>query len=169
MSISASLLPEYDNEMKLTRTCLERVPDAKWGWAPHPRSMTIGKLASHLAESLGWAEVAITSAEFDVEPPGAPGYESALYKNTAEVLAKFDAGAAKTRAAIEGASDEHLFQMWSLLKGGQKVLTMPRVAVIRNFLLNHTIHHRGQLSVYLRLCDVPVPSIYGPSADEGQM
>jgi uncharacterized damage-inducible protein DinB len=169
VTISESLLPEYDHEMKVTRTCIERVPDAKWDWAPHEKSMTLGRLASHLVDSLDWATASLTTTEFDIAPPGAPPFEPAFFKNTKETLAEFDKRAATTRQAIERSTDQDLFQDWSLLKGGQKIFTMPRAAILRSFLMNHNIHHRGQLSVYLRLCNVPVPSIYGPSADEGSM
>ncbi len=170
MAISQALLPEFDHEMATTRKTLERVPDEKWDWAPHSKSMKLGRLATHLAEAPGWAIPTIGRAELDLSPPGAPApYQPVSTSNRAEALAMFDKNVAEARTAIAGASDEHLFQTWSLLMGGKAVFTMPRVAVIRSMVLNHIIHHRGQLSVYLRLLDVPVPSIYGPSADEGRM
>jgi len=163
--ISASLLPEFDNEMATTRRTLERVPEDKFGWAPHQKSMTLGQLASHIAHTPGWATVAITRDSFDI----ATEYQPFAAGSRAELLAEFDRNAASARAAIAGASDEALMQPWSLTNTGNIVMTMPKIAVVRTFMMNHGIHHRGQLSVYLRLNDVPVPSIYGPSADEGSM
>lgn len=169
MALSQALLPEFDNEMALTRKTLERVPDDKWDWAPHTKSMTLGRLATHLAEAPGWAIPTIGQSELDLSPPGAPPYQPVTTANRAEALAMFDKNIGAARAAIAGASNEHLFQNWSLLMGGKAMFTMPRAAVIRGMVMNHIIHHRGQLSVYLRLLDIPVPSIYGPSADEGRM
>ena len=116
----------------------------------------------------GWAVDTIAKDSFDVAPPGAPPYKEQLVTSRPELLALFDKNAAAARAALAGASDEHLAKTWSLLAGGETLLSMPRIACIRSFVINHTIHHRGQLTVYLRLNDVPVPAIYGPSADEQQ-
>jgi uncharacterized damage-inducible protein DinB len=167
MSISEALLPEFDQEMANTRKTLERVPDDKLTWKPHPKSSAMGALAQHIATMVGWATDTIEKDSFDVAPPGAPPYQPPPVHSRAEVLAVFDEGVSKARTAIAGASDERLLGPWSLLNGGKTVMTMPRIAVIRSFVLNHTIHHRAQLGVYLRLNDLPVPSIYGPSADEG--
>ena len=166
MAIAAALLPEFDNEMATTRKVLERVPADKFGWRPHDKSMPFGKLASHVATLPSWAVNGIELDELDIAPVGQPPYTVPEAASSEELLATFDKCAADARAAIAGASDETLMQTWTLLKGGQKVLAMPRVAVLRVFVMNHVVHHRGQLSVYLRLNDIPVPSIYGPSADE---
>jgi uncharacterized damage-inducible protein DinB len=166
MTISEALLPEFDQEMANTRKTLERVPDEKLGWKPHEKSFAMGALAQHVATMVGWTVDAIKKDSFDIAPGGEP-YRPPELKSRQEILAAFDSGVAGARAAIAGASDEHLLKPWSLLNNGTPVMTMPRLAVIRSFVMNHTIHHRAQLGVYLRLNDVAVPSIYGPSADEG--
>jgi uncharacterized damage-inducible protein DinB len=166
MSISASLLPEFDNEVATTRKCLERVPEDKFDWKPHDKSMTFGSLASHIAEMVSWTSSTIESDSFDMSPPDGPAYETFVAETQKELLETFDKNAAAARAAIAGAGDAEYVKPWSLLAGGNALFTMPKIAVIRTFVLNHVIHHRGQLSVYLRLNDIPVPSIYGPSADD---
>jgi uncharacterized damage-inducible protein DinB len=166
MTISQSLLPEFDNEMANTRKTLERVPDGKFAWKPHPKSSALGPLAYHIATLVGWTADTIDKESFDLAPPGGQPPRPLEANNRAELLSTFDQGVAKARAAIAGASDEHLLKPWSLLNGGQVLMTMPRAVVLRNFVMNHIIHHRAQLGVYLRLNDIPVPAIYGPSADE---
>ena len=167
MGISQTLLPEFDHEMANTRKTLERVPEEKLDWRPHPKSMTLGGLASHLANIPSWAVHGLNLDELDVAPPGQPPLRMEEITSRAAALDIFDRNVTAARAALAGASDEHLLKPWSLLSGGRTVMTLPRVAVVRGFVLNHIIHHRAQLGVYLRLNDVPVPSIYGPSADEG--
>jgi uncharacterized damage-inducible protein DinB len=167
MTISEMLLPEFDQEMANTRKTLERVPDDKLGWKPHPKSFAMGPLAQHITNMVGWATDTIEKDSFDVAPPGQPPYQTPPINSRAEVLDAFDQSVARARTALAGANDEHMLKPWSLLAGGKTVMTMPRVVVIRSFVLNHTIHHRAQLGVYLRLNDIAVPSIYGPSADEG--
>lgn len=166
MALSHALLPEFDQEMANTRKTLERVPMDKFGWKPHEKSTTLGNLALHLAQLPRMAETAMTNDSVDVNPPGGSGYKPPEVKTHEELLAVFDKNVASARAAIAGASDEQLQKSWSLLNGGKVMFTLPRTAVYRSFLMNHSIHHRAQLGVYLRLNDVPVPSIYGPSADE---
>jgi uncharacterized damage-inducible protein DinB len=160
--ISQSLLPEFDHEMQTTRRTLERVPENKLGWKPHDKSMTLGGLATHLATINHWTQAVFSMDSFDVAT--APPTEE--IKSRDQLLKTFDENAASARHAIAGASDTDMMQRWSLVASGKTMFTLPRVAVVRSFLLNHGIHHRGQLSVYLRLNNVPVPSIYGPSADE---
>jgi uncharacterized damage-inducible protein DinB len=169
MSISDALLPEFDREMANTRKTLERIPEDKFDWKPHEKSMPLGQLAIHLATMPGWTAEAINRESLDIAPEGSPPYEMPKANSRNEVIEMFDKGVATARAAIEGASDEELFKPWTLLSGGREILTMPKVTVIRDFVMNHSIHHRAQLGVYLRLNDVPVPAIYGPSADEGEM
>jgi uncharacterized damage-inducible protein DinB len=166
MGISAALLPEFDQEMASTRRSLERAPEEKFGWKPHEKSPTLGWLAGHLANLPSWAVLAIGQNEFDLMPGGAPPPKAAEPASRQEILAMFDKNREAARAAIAGATDEQLAQPWTLFKAGQKLMTVPRIAVLRSFVMNHIIHHRAQLGVYLRLNDVPVPSIYGPSADE---
>jgi len=167
--ISAALLPEFDHEMATTRKTLERVPEDKFDWAPHQKSMKLGHLASHIAEMPSWGAVGLKQDSRDLAPVGGPAFEQFLGASRAQVLERFDKNVATARAAIAEAGDQEYMKPWSLLRSGQTLMTMPKVAVVRTFVMNHIIHHRGQLSVYLRLNDVPVPSIYGPSADEGNM
>lgn len=169
MSISASLLPEFDHEMATTRKCLERMPADKADWAPHAKSFKLGKLCMHIAEMPSWGTMAMQTTEMDMNPPGGSTYKSPEYATKDGMLAVFDENVAAVRAAIAKASDAEFLVPWSLKGGGETYFTIPRVAVVRTWVLNHVIHHRGQLSVYLRLLDVPVPSIYGPSADEQGM
>lgn len=166
MKISDALLPELDQELATTRKCLARIPDDKFSFKPHPKSMDMGALAVHIATMLGWGVTTIESDSFDFAPVGGEPYVPPVVKTNAELLALFDNAGAAFRAALAAADDDALMLPWSLLGGGQTVFTMPRVAVLRTMIFNHVVHHRGQLSVYLRLCDIPVPSIYGPSADE---
>jgi len=165
MAIGNSLLPEFDNEMKNTRKTLERVPDDKFAWKPHDKSFPMGALATHLANLPSWGSLTLSSDSFDVAPGGKPMKTPEL-NSTQEVLKTFDENVAATRAAIEVAADEELFKPWTLKSNENALMTMPKIVVLRNFVMNHMIHHRAQLGVYLRLNDIPVPSIYVPSADE---
>lgn len=169
MTISQSLLPEFDQEMANTRKTLERVPDDKFGWKPHEKSWAMGGLTTHLANLPSWAVLTINADSFDMAPPGGEPFKNPETKSRQEALEMFDKNVADARAAIAGASDEELFKTWSLLSGGHTILSLPKIAVLRSFVMNHIIHHRAQLGVYLRLNDIPVPAIYGPSADEGAM
>jgi uncharacterized damage-inducible protein DinB len=166
MSLSESLLPEFDQEMKNARKSLGRIPGDKLGWKPHEKSWSMGSLGTHLANIPNWAVLAVSRESFDTAPPGAPPPKAPPLNSAAEILEAFDRNVTAARAAIAGASDECLLKPWTLLSGGNAVLKLPRMAVLRTFVMNHLIHHRAQLGVYLRLNDVPVPSIYGPSADE---
>lgn len=148
--------------MASTRKILERVPEGKNDWKPHPRSMSLSRLASHVSELPGWGAVAVETETLELKPDMKPF----LGESTADLLTNFDKNVAKSREAIAGASDEALAVNWSLIVGGHKVMTMPRSAVLRSIVMNHLIHHRAQLGVYLRLLDIPIPGLYGPSADE---
>jgi len=165
MSIAQSMLPEFDHEMANTRKTLERVPDNKWDWKPHPKSGSLGWLANHIAFLPGRAVGTLTTDSFDFAP-GGKQIELPKSTNRAEALALFDKGVAGTREALAKATDAQMMQPWSLLQNGQALFTMPRVAVLRGMIFNHLIHHRGQLCVYFRLNDIAVPGLYGPSADE---
>jgi uncharacterized damage-inducible protein DinB len=167
MSLSATLLPEFDNETATTRRVLERLPERGLGWQPHARSMTMGRLASHIAELLAWIATTLSSESLDFAPPGGAPWTPASFDTRQEILDLFDRNRAEARRALEAATDEEMKVSWSLLKGGHTIFTLPRVAALRGMVFNHIVHHRGQLSVYLRLNDIPVPSIYGPTADEG--
>ena len=166
MAISQALLPEFDMEYANTRKMLERVPDDKLAWKPHTKSFSMGDLATHLAEIPQWMAMTLEQNSFDIAPPGGQHYERPKLKSRKEILEAFDKSTAQARGFLAAASDEKLMQPWSLLKAGQAMFTMPKVAVVRSFLMNHVIHHRAQLGVYLRLNDIPVPGMYGPSADE---
>jgi uncharacterized damage-inducible protein DinB len=168
MTISELMLPEFDHEMASTRKNLERVPDQKFAWQPHPKSFSFGALATHLANIPGWASLSIGADSFDMAPGGVPR-KMPQASSISEVLEAFDRNVAAARTAIAGATDEELIKPWSLLHNGQTLLTMPKMTVLRSFVLNHAVHHRAQLGVYLRLNDLPVPSVYGPSADESGM
>ena len=164
MAIKDALLPEFDREMATARRVIERVPAEKFAYRPHDKSMTMGRLASHIAEMPAWATSGISRDSLDIS-----GYQPFEPKSTAALLEAFDKNVTGAHDAIAGVSDETLMKNWSLKRGEVTLMTMPKIAVVRSFVLNHVIHHRGQLSVYLRLNDIPVPSIYGPSADEGSM
>jgi uncharacterized damage-inducible protein DinB len=165
MRLAEAMLPEFDHEMLNTRKTLERVPDDKFDWKPHEKSMAMGGLASHLSNLPNWASLTIAQDEFDMAPGGKPVTTLPCHSRQ-EVLETFDKNVAAARSAIAGASDEHLFKPWTLLANENQILSLPRVAILRSFVMSHIIHHRAQLGVYLRLNDIPVPSIYGPSADE---
>ena len=167
MMISDALLPEFDQEMAGTRKTLARCPEDKFDFTPHPKSWKMAALATHIVNMVGWTLDIIDKDSFDVAPPGAPPYKEEPVTTNQELLERFDKNVAAARAAIAGASDEHLMAPWALAQGGQTLFTMPRIGCLRSFIMNHTIHHRGQLCVYLRLNDIPVPALYGPSADEG--
>jgi len=162
MSMTQSLIAEFENEAKTTRRVLERVPNDKLSWRPHPKSMTMGHLALHIAQTpgeiAGWAEKGVT------EFTGQPGPDPAT---AAEVVAAHDASVKKVKTILEKIGDQGLTQgTWEGKAGGKTLMTMPKIALVRGLVLNHWYHHRGQLSVYLRLLDIPVPSIYGPCANE---
>jgi uncharacterized damage-inducible protein DinB len=163
MTMSQALLPEFDNEMRLTRKALERVPDDKFDWKPHAKSMALGRLAAHLAElpAFGAAMIKTDVIDFDKGE-----YKPAVANNGADVLALFDKTTAEAREAIAGATDDDLRQPWKMIYQQKALFDAPRVVGLRGMFMNHVVHHRGQLTVYLRLNDIAVPSIYGPSADE---
>lgn len=163
MALKDFFLPEFDHETGTTRRLLERVPDGKLTWKPHEKSMTLGRLARHIAELTGYGVMAIKETEMNFDPAS---YHPREPESRAEVLALFEENVAATRKLVEHVTDGELMVNWTLKMSGQAVLSMPRGAVLRTLLMNHMIHHRGQLSVYLRENDVPLPSIYGPTADE---
>lgn len=168
MSIAQGMLPEFDHEMASTRKMLEVVPEGRNDWKPHDKSMTLGRLAGHVAELPGWGLTTLEQTELDFAPVGGPAWKPAVFTTRAETLKAFDKGVAATRAALAKASDTDLMVIWTLKSGGNTLLSMPRIAVIRSFMMNHIVHHRAQLGVYLRLNDVAIPGPYGPSADETQ-
>lgn len=164
MALIDSLLPEFDREMGLTRRALERVPDGRFDWRPHPTSMTLGRLAEHLTEMPMWATKTLEQSELEASTQRSPDYRPPATR--AAVLAQFDANYRAARQLLVNKTDAEFAAPWKLKNGGKEVFTAPKAMVMRNFVLNHMIHHRGQLTVYLRMLAVPVPSIYGPSGDE---
>lgn len=157
-----ALLPEFDHEMATTRRVLERVPERAFAWKPHPKSYTMGELAQHVSMIPMWGHVTLAQDGFDLVGDG----RIAVAPGVADLLAGFDQRVVEARAALVGRTDAELMAPWTLARDGQPLFTMPKASVWRSFVMNHLIHHRGQLSLYLRLQDVPVPSLYGPSADE---
>jgi uncharacterized damage-inducible protein DinB len=168
MTIGQSLLGEFDQEMAGTRKILERLPDQQWNWKPHEKSGSVGWLAGHLATMPGWIPMTLQTEQLDYAPVDGPAYEPPKLENRQAILAEFDKGVREARAALEGASDPDMMKNWTLLAGGHTIFTMPRIACLRSMVLNHIIHHRAQLTVYYRLLGVPVPGLYGPSADDVQ-
>lgn len=159
----AALLPEFDQEVKSTRRLLERVRDEDFTYRPHEKSMPLGRLAAHIANVFSWTRPTLELTEMNLAGP----YELPQLDTADAVRAHFERMVTEARAALEGASAEDMRGIWTLRSGDEVYFAMPRAAVIRTFVLNHLYHHRGQLTVYLRECDVPVPGMYGPSADEG--
>jgi uncharacterized damage-inducible protein DinB len=166
MSYGETLLPEFDQEMANTRRVLERIPDEKFDWKAHPKSHTIGWNANHLAEMPGWMAPMLASSSMDIAPEGGEPYQSPKLTGRSAVLDLFDRNVASAREALQAATDVDPGATWSLLKAGETLFSMPRSAAIRSFVLNHIIHHRAHVCVYLRLNDIPVPGLYGPSGDE---
>ena len=166
MAIKDALLPEYDHELATTRRLLERVPEAEFGWKPHPKSMTLGQLAGHVANMPFWCSATMDASSYDLETKAPQaGVEPPASRDL--MLQTFDKRTAAARTSLAKATDGEMMEMWSLKSGGHILFSMPRVSAVRSFVLNHLIHHRGQLTVYLRLRNVPLPPIYGPTADEG--
>jgi len=166
MRIAETLLSELDEEMKGTRKVLERLPEEKLDWTPHPKSMTLGRLANHVVDMVGWGAMVLRETQLDLAPEGGPAWELPNRTTRDALLAAFDANVAETRAALAAAPDADFGVPWTLRAGAQAYFTLPRAVVMRSMVFNHLIHHRAQLTVYLRLLDVPVPGLYGPSADE---
>ncbi len=164
MSFSKALLPEFDEEMKNTRKILECVPDGKFDYQPHPKSMAMGRLATHVAELPGWATTTLDTEVFEI----GSDFKPTIATTRAELLQMFDKSAAGAREKIAAATDEDWQKTWTFKFDGKAVMSMPRSAVMRGVVMNHLIHHRAQLGVFLRLNDVAIPGMYGPSADEAQ-
>jgi uncharacterized damage-inducible protein DinB len=163
MTIAETFLPQFDAEMATTRRVLERLPEDKLAWKPHQKSMSMGRLAGHLVELPGLGLLVVQQEKFVA---GAGPRTPLEVTSRQQALQLLDENITKTRAAIAAASDEDLGKPWSLEAQGKTIFSVPRIAALRGFVLHHLIHHRGQMSVYLRLNDVPLPMIYGPSADE---
>jgi uncharacterized damage-inducible protein DinB len=165
MTIAQSLLPEFDMEMAGTRRLLERVPEGDADWRPHAKSYTLGDLAVHITRLPLWGRYVFAQSELDLGLPENASIARAAFSTTAELVERFDRHVQEGRAALAAAADSDLAATWSLKNAGTVIFAYPRAAVYRSFVINHLIHHRGQLTVYLRLRDVPLPSLYGPTAD----
>ena len=163
MNLIDPVLAELAHEAATTRRLLDRVPERHLAWKPHEKSMTLGRLATHIAEIPGWVGSIVEKDEFDI---GAGGYVPPTIDRVPEIVAMFDRSVAAATETLKRQSNDRLLAKWQLKKKGQLVVEMPRMGMIRTLLMNHLIHHRGQLSVYLRLQNVALPSIYGPTADE---
>lgn len=166
MSIAAAMLPELDIEMKNTRRVLERLPESRFDFKPDPRSFSLQDLGTHVVNMIGWGTMTLSTESFDVAPVGQPPMEFPPITTVAAMLETFDRKVAEYRTALTAADDGAMMQPWSLLVAGNASFTMPRAAVLRVMIMNHLIHHRAQLTVYLRLLGESVPALYGPSADE---
>jgi uncharacterized damage-inducible protein DinB len=165
-NLSSALIGEMEQEAKTTRTVLERVPADKFDWKPHEKSMEFGRLASHIAEMFSWTGPSLQQPELDFSKMDYKPFEP---KTTEDLLEFFDKNVAEAIDVLRNTGDEVFLENWTMRNGEQVYFTMPKAVVMRSFVLNHIVHHRGQLSVYLRLNDIAVPPIYGPSADEGAM
>jgi uncharacterized damage-inducible protein DinB len=163
MSLSETIAAELKQEAATTRKMLERLPASEFDWKPHEKSMSLSRLATHVIEMTSWVGETVTSNEIDFSKMD---YAAPVVASTEQLVEMFDKEVAKCYDALDGVADEHFMQPWTLRNGEQVYFTMPRIAVIRGMCLNHMVHHRGQLSVYMRLRDIAVPAIYGPSADE---
>lgn len=166
MTLTQTLLPEFTQEMAGLRRVIERIPDGRLDYRPHPKSFSLGDLANHLVTVPGWAATTLTTTELDYSDPVAVAKRPPLSQDVAGLLRTLDSEVERAVKAFDAAPDEVYGGGWTLKNEGQTLFTMPRLAVLRTFVLNHAIHHRAQLSVYLRLLEVPVPALYGPSADE---
>ncbi len=165
MAIKDALLAEYDHEMATTRRVLERIPEQQFAWKPHEKSMSLGQLAGHIANIPFWAGPILTALSFDLDELP-QGTRARIPASRDAVVEEFDEKVAATRKLIAAAADPEMMARWTLKRAGAEMFSMPRIAALRSFVMSHSIHHRGQLSVYLRLQNVPLPPIYGPTADE---
>lgn len=160
------LLPEYDRETGVTRCLLERIPESRLDWHPHDSSMPLGRLAAHLADLPRWVDVIMTGDEYDLETLV---HETPAMTSVNDLVLVFDRNVSSARGSLVGAIDDSLSSPWTLRRGTHDLFRLPRIGALRYFVLNHLVHHRGQLSVYLRMQGVSIPAIYGPSADAGSL
>lgn len=164
LTLRAALLSEFDDEIAITRRVLARVPDAAFTWKPHDQSMSLGELVTHLAQIPHWGTSILGRERYDLEQDHTASETE--FPSGAAVLDAFDRHSADARAQLVGRSDAELLAPWALTRGGHLIMSLPRSSAVRRFILNHLVHHRGQLTVYLRMQNVPLPPLYGPTADE---
>jgi hypothetical protein len=169
MKLTDLLIAELEREAAGTRSAIERVPEGHNDWKPHPKSMPLGYLASLVATMFSWVVMMVKQDELDLRSPGAEKFKPLEWSRRGELVAALDAGLAEAREALRNTTDEHLLSPWKFVVGGQVVSENPRHVMIKDAVFSHLAHHRGQLTVYLRLNDASVPAIYGPSADEGRL
>lgn len=169
MNFALSLMLEFDQELAQTRKTLERVPDSLFGWKPHEKSFTMGEMAAHIDSLLEWGLDVLTRDSYDARPEDMAANKAKAPKTQAELIASFDKHREQFRATLEKMDNDSFLKPWSLSVSGKNIFTIPRIAALRGMIMNHLIHHRGQLTVYFRLNDIPVPGLYGPSADEPGM
>ena len=167
MKMTDLFLAELEREAGATRRVLQRVPEGKPDWKPHEKSMPLGYLATLVATLPSWVAMTINQDELDLNPPGGAPYSPPVLKTSRDLVQRMDEGVAEARRALANTTDDHLMTPWRLLVAAQVVSEQPRHIVLRDAVFNHLAHHRGQLTVYLRLTGAMVPAIYGPSADEG--
>jgi uncharacterized damage-inducible protein DinB len=165
VGIKDAILPEFDHETGATRRLLERLPEGDLGWRPHERSYSMGELVTHLAQLPEWSAPILDQSSFDLET-GISEPDRKPFESRSQALEAFDRAAAGARARLTRKTDAELTGTWTLTRGGHEMFSAPAISAFRAFIINHMIHHRGQLTVYLRLRDVPLPPIYGPTADE---
>jgi uncharacterized damage-inducible protein DinB len=168
MKMTELFLADLEREAASTRRALERVPEGRNDWKPHEKSMQLGYLATLVATILGWIDTMVNQDQLDMAPKNAPKFRPQELKANRELLTALDESVAKARKALENTTDEHLLTTWKFVVGGHVASENPRHIMIRDAVFSHLAHHRGQLTVYLRLNGVAVPAIYGPSADEGR-
>lgn len=168
LTLSELLLPELDDELRVTRTVLERVPDDRPDWKPHPKAFPMAHLAQLVARLPAWVRMTMKQSELDLAPRDGPRYPGYSTESTATLLAEFDRNAADALAALREATNADYDVPWTLKRGGEALFTMPRYRILRWMVLNHLVHHRAQLGMYLRMTDVAVPEMYGPTADTKQ-
>jgi len=169
MQLVEQLVLEFKQEAGHTRKVLERISEDKWNWRPHSKSWTMGELATHIANVPSWAPMTIANDSMNIDPSNVSAQKTVAAQTLQEILDRFDKNCMEAESALAQSSEEHLFTPWTMQSGEKVLFKMPRLSVLRNFILNHLIHHRAQMCVYLRLNGLPVPAIYGPTADESGM
>ena len=168
MKLTELFIADLEREAQATRHVLERVPEGRNRWKPHEKSMELGYLAALVASMAGWVEFMVTTDEFDIAPQNGPAYQSPTFESREQILQVHEESLQKAIMALRSTTDEHLQKPWKFMARGRVISELPRHINIRDAVINHLAHHRGQLTVYLRLTSAPVPAIYGPSADEGR-